>query len=149
MNLDVPYLDPRTNLMDYFWYAPVAPVTLSVAAPVATQNIQIDSDADFMWIATTYQASIAGGTLTEATNVIPLVNLQITDTGSGKYLSNAPVPLGTLAGSGERPYRLIRPRKFAANSTINLNWTNFVTGATVYDITLVFHGIKVLVGARP
>lgn len=130
--------------MDFFWYTPNGAATLSVAAPAASQNIQIDSDADFMWIATSYQADIAGATLTEATNVIPLVTLQIVDTGSGKYLSNNPVPLAAFAGDGKRPYRLIKPRLFGANSTIQLQWANYVTGATVQTIRLVMHGFKVL-----
>ncbi len=135
--------NPRFGKEDFFWYTPTTgAVILSVAAPAASQQIQIDSDADFFWIATSYQADIAGATLTDATNVIPLVTLQIADTGSGKYMSNAPIPLSTFAGDGRLPYRLIAPRSFAANSVIQLNWANYVTGGTVQSVRIVLHGYK-------
>jgi len=131
----------RTN-KDFFWYAPNAAASVSSVAPNATQNIQIDADADFYWVATTYQIDILAATLTEATNIIPLVTLQIVDTGAGKYLSNVGIPLAAFAGDGKRPYRLIRPRLFGANSTIQLNWTSYVAAGTTYNIRFVMHGYK-------
>lgn len=131
------------SLKDFFWLTPATAAVLSTVAPTATQNMQVDSDADFMWIASSYQIDIAGAALTEATNIIPLVTLAIVDTGTGKYLSNNPVPLAAYAGDGKRPYRLIRPRKFGASTTIQLNWANFVTAGTSYNVRFVMHGYKV------
>lgn len=128
---------------DFFWYGPPAAFNLSSVAPTITNNIQIDSDANFMWIATTYQIDIAGAAINESTNPIPLVTLQINDTGSGKFMMNVPVPLGSLAGDGKRPYRLPRPRIFGANATIQLNWTSFVAAGTTYTIRFTMHGFKI------
>ncbi len=137
------FFNPRETGKDYFWYGPQqGPATLSSVTPNVTQNVQIDADADFFWIATSYQVSIAGAAIAESTNPIPLVLLQIADTGSGKFLSNTPIALGTIAGDGKRPYRLIRPRVFGANSTIQLNWTSYVAAGTTYTLYLTLHGYK-------
>jgi hypothetical protein len=136
-----PVFNPRNGKEDYFFYVTSIPA-LSTVVPVAQSLIQLDADSYFLWIATTYQASIAAAALTEATNVIPLANVQIQDGGSGKYLSNAPMPLSCIAGDGKRPYRLIGPRVLAPSATINFNWTNAVAAGTSYAITLILHGIK-------
>lgn len=127
---------------DMFFYG-IDDFDLTNAVPAITNNIQIDGDADFYWIATTYQVDIAGALLTEATNIIPLITVLINDTGSGKYLMNFPVPLGSLAGDGKRPYRLIRPRIFARNSTIQFNWERFAVAGTNYTVRFTLHGYKV------
>ncbi len=133
--------NPRDGMEDYFWYA--ARVTgLVSTAPNATSIINIDADSDFYCVAFSYQADIAGAILTESTNPIPLVTLQINDTGSGKSLSNIPLPLGTMAGDGKRPYRLVRPRLFQSNATVQLQWLAYMAAGTTYNITFVMHGFK-------
>lgn len=140
-----PVFNPRNNTSqgasDFFWYA-TTPAAISTVAPNAQSLIQIDADSQFAWIATSYQASIAAAALTESTNVIPLVTVNIQDGGSGKYLSNAPLPLGAIAGDGKRPYRLIGPRIFQPSATVNFNWVNAVAAGTSYAITLILHGVK-------
>jgi len=133
--------NPRQGARDFFFYTH-AVVTLSVANPTATAVIQLDTDSDFYLIAMTQQTDITGLTLTEATNVIPLARVLITDSGSGKALMNSPVPLGALMGDGKRPYRFIRPRLFSGGSTIQLAYSNYVTGATVQTLQTVLHGYK-------
>lgn len=136
--------NPRENGSDYFWYTHTAISTLSSAAPTATGLINLDADSDFYCVALSYQASIADAALTESTNVIPLVRVQITDTGSGKALMNTPISLAALAGDGKRPYRLVRPRVFLSNATVQLSFSSYVAAGTTYsDLQLVFHGYKV------
>ena len=140
-----PVFNPQANTLqgrtDYFWYA-TSPAALSSVAPSQQSLIQIDADSQFALLAFSYQASIAAAALTEGTNVIPLVTVSIADGGSGKYLMNAPIPLAAIAGDGKNPYRLIGPRVFQPNSTINFNWASFVAAGTSYAITLVLHGVK-------
>src|SRR5713101_668189 len=88
-----PVFNPRENGSDYFWYTHTPISTLASTAPTASGFINLDADSDFYCVALTYQASIADAALTESANVIPLVRLQITDTGSGKSLMNAPISL--------------------------------------------------------
>lgn len=137
--------DPRTDGSDYYWY--VANPTGGLA-PGATGNtsIQIDAGTDFYWIATTIQADISGAALTESTDIIPLVTLLINDTGTSRNLSNAPVPLGSICGDGKRPYRLVRPRLFRANSIINLTFVSYVAAGTTYsNLYFTMHGYRRLV----
>jgi hypothetical protein len=141
--------DPRTDGSDYYWYvANPTNAGTSPLAPAATGNasIQIDAGTDFYWIATTIQADLQGGALEESTDIIPLVTVLINDTGTSRNLMNAPVPIGSLAGDGKRPYRLVRPRLFRANSIINLTFTSYVAAGTTYtNLYLPLHGYRRLV----
>jgi hypothetical protein len=134
--------NPRVGNEDYFWYANRV-TGLSSTATTGTGLINIDADSDFYCVAFSYQADIAAAALTESTNVIPLLTLLITDTGSGKSLSNTPLPIASIAGDGKRPYRLVRPRVFLSNATVQLNWTSYVAAGTTYNITFVMHGYKI------
>ena len=136
--------NPRETGSDYFWYSHTAISTLASTAPTATAIINLDADSDFYCVAISYQASIADAVLTESSNVLPLVRLQITDTGSGKALMNTPMPLTAIAGDGKRPYRFVRPRVFLANATIQLAFTSYVAAGTTYsDLQVVLHGYKI------
>lgn len=135
--------NPRENGSDYFWYSHQIVTGLQSTAPNGAAIINIDADSDFYCVALSYQANIAAAALTEDTNVIPLINLQITDTGSGKSLMNTPLPIGAFMGDGKRPYRLARPRVFMRNATIQLAFTSFVAAGTIYQIQVVFHGYKI------
>lgn len=141
-NRQIAAFNPREGNEDYFWYANRV-TGLSSVAHTATGIINIDADSDFYCVAFSYQADIGGAILTESTNPIPLVTLQINDTGSGKSLSNIPLPIGTMAGDGKRPYRLVRPRVFLSNATVQLNWTAYQVPGTTYNITFVLHGYKI------
>src|ERR1700736_4439605 len=85
-----PTFNPRESGSDYFWYQNRV-TGLSSAAPAATGLINLDSDSDFYCCALSYQADIAGAALTESANLLPLLTLQIVDTGSGKALMNGPI----------------------------------------------------------
>lgn len=132
------FFDPTRDGTDIMFYA----TSVASIANGASSNsqIQIDSGVDFYWFATTYQSDIAAAAQTESTVVIPLVTVLINDTGSRKNLQNTPVPLSSLAGPGERPYRLVRPRLFRASSTINFTWANYSAGTTYTNTYLVLHG---------
>jgi len=133
------YLDPRVDAIDLTYYQTL----VSALAPAASlpSQINIDAGTDFYWVATTIQADIAAATQTESSIVIPLVTVVITDTGSQRQLMNAAVPITCIAGPGERPYRLILPRLFRANSIITFNWTNY-SAASTYNLYLIMHGFR-------
>lgn len=136
--------NPRETGSDYFWYSHTAISTLVSTAPNATALINIDADSDFYCTALTMAASIANAVLTDATDVVPLVTLQITDTGSGKSLMNTPIQMDSILGRGRLPYRLNRPRVFMANATIQLSFVATVAAGTTYsNLQVVFHGYKV------
>jgi hypothetical protein len=134
------FFDPQTDGSDIMYYATNAQ-GLASGNPVVNSLIQIDSGVDFYWVASTYQADLAGAAQTESGAVIPLVNVIINDTGSRKNLQNIAFPISSIAGPGERPYRLIRPRLFRASSTINFTWTSIVAAGTTYtNLFFVMHG---------
>jgi|ERR1700732_1588560 len=136
--------DPRTDGSDYYWYVTNFGAALAAAANTQT-NIQIDNGTDFYWIATSYQADTAGATLTESTNLLPLVTVLINDTGTSRNLMNSALAITCIAGDGKRPYRLVRPRLFRANSVINFTWVSYEAAITVTNIYLTLHGYRRLV----
>jgi len=123
----------------------VANVTgLSSTNVNGTSSIQIDNGYDFYWYALTHQADIGGAIQTESSRVIPLVTVLINDSSATRNLSNNPTPLETLSGTGEFPYRTIRPRLFPANTVITFTWLAYVTSGTTYsNIYHLLHGYRI------
>ena len=133
------FFDPQRDGSDVMYYVTDFAATLN-AGLTTNSLIQIDSGVDFYWVASTYQTFIASGFYTEATTIQPMLTVTINDTGSRKNLMNNPVPITSLGGPGERPYRLIAPRLFRASSTINFTWTNFSGSENYAHIYYTLHG---------
>ena len=111
------------------------------AGGTATDNIQIDSDADFIWTKATYEADIAAAAFTDSTRPIPNVNLQLNDTGSGRNFFNDVIPVPSMFGTGEIPFILPVQQRLRRNSTLQVNFTNF-DAAVTYNLRLAFIGYK-------
>lgn len=135
---NVPALKSRR--WDFYIYQ--SAVTDIAPATQVTDFITIEADADFIWMQATYVANIAAAAFTANTRPIPLVNLQLTDTGSGRQLSNGAVPIPNYFGTGELPNILTTPRFFSRNSSIQLVYTNF-DAAVTYNLNLSFVGVKI------
>ena len=135
----------RSQARDAFFFTHL-PVTLSAAIPGAIGVIPFDTDADFFCTALTYQADIGGATLTQNSNIVPLVRVNILDNGSGKLWVNQVIPIGApvgaLMGDAKEPTRLIRPRWFAGGSSVQFSYFNYVSGGTVINLQPVMHGYK-------
>ena len=108
----------------------------------ATGNVNIQADSDFMLQKLTVFASIAGAAQTDSNRVIPLVTIQVTDSGSGRNLFEEAIPASAIFGTGELPFILPTPKLFAARSTITVNVSNF-SAATDYRLDFSFIGYKV------
>ena len=104
--------------------------------------INIEADSDFILQKMTYEADIAAAAYTFTTNPIPLITIQIIDSGSGRQLMQQPIPVNSFMGDGKLPFYLPNPRKFLRNSTIQVAFVNF-DAAIVYNIRLAFIGYKV------
>jgi len=117
--------------------------TVAIAAGVsAPGSVTLDSDADFLWQKGAYFMDVAAGAQTNATRVVPLITITVTDATSGRTLMNAPVPLASLFGTGQLPFILPTPRLFPAKATISITVANF-SAATTYGIPRVsFIGTK-------
>ena len=139
-------LQPSVTKTDMFFY-PTTVVGLSSVAPQGSSLINLDADSYFYCVALTAIASIAGAAFTESTQPLPLVAVQIQDTGTGKYLMSGSVLIPSMFGDGKRPYRLPRPRVFNPNGTINFTYdASLMAAGTTYTIQLVLHGFKQYLG---
>lgn len=129
----------ETSLLD--WYVYNVDFAALAPAAIATQNVAVEADANFILMKLSGFANIAFAAQTYQNRVVPLVNLQITDTGSGRNLLNGPTAWSNIVGWGEIPYILPIQRKWKANSTIRVQATN-IDVAITYNLQLSFSGIK-------
>lgn len=136
--------NPRENGSDYFWYNGRA-LGLANATPIGNIIINFDADSNYYLCALTYFADIAGAAVTESGWPLPLVTMNLVDSGSGKALMNQPVIIPAIMGDGKRPYRLVRPRVFMANASIQiaLNASLMAVGSPAYNISITLHGYKI------
>lgn len=127
--------------LDFFIY----PVLIASIANgiTATKTIQIEADSAFILDKISSFASLAGAAQTEATKVVPQINAQLKDSGSGRELFNEPVPVSTFTGSGELPFVLPQPRVFVPNSSINMTFTNFSAAETYTNFYVALIGRKI------
>jgi len=128
-----------TKILDWYVYNAIFDA-LAAAPGTLTRTINIETDANFILFKLTGFADIALANQTYNTRVVPLVNLQITDTGSGRQLLNGDTAWSNIVGWGEIPYILPIRRKFKAGTTIRIQATN--RSATVYNLALSLSGIK-------
>jgi len=112
----------------------------------ATGSINIQADSDFLLEELTFFADIAGAAQTSSSRVIPLVTVQISDTGSGRNLLESQVPIPSIFGTGERPFILPNPKLLAANSNLSLSVTNY-DAAAEYNLRCSLIGTKIFYGA--
>lgn len=120
------------------------------AAAATTNTIQFDLDSRFIWLRTTIWADLAGAAITSGALIVPLITLQITDTGSGQQLMNAPIPVGMISGfSGQLPYVEPSPQEIAPNTTYQFSWINFAAATNYANVRFQLHGYKVYGSSAP
>lgn len=130
---------PRAIMKDFYIYQ--EDFSGLAAGTSATGNVNIQADSDFVLQKITFFADIAAAAQTESTRVIPLVSMQVTDSGSGRNLFESAVPIAAIFGTGELPFILPTPKLFSARSTITINVSNFDAAAT-YNLRFSFIGYK-------
>jgi hypothetical protein len=135
-----PYVVPGPR--DFYSYSQR---TTGLAAGATTAlTFQIEADSYFYMNALSYQADLAGAAVTDSGNIIPLITVVLFDSGSGRQLMANPVPLNAVAGYNGAPFRLAKPRRFAATAQITATLVNY-SAATAYNLTLTLSGFKVYV----
>lgn len=128
-------LDPFTFVINYL---PLA------ASNTATDNFITQADSGFAIVKTAFTIADAANVFVANISDTPKYAPQIvtlSDSGSGRDLSNAPVSINTYFGSGERPFIWCRPKVLDPNSTFTARIQNLV--ATAFNIRLSFHGFKI------
>ena len=133
-------LAPKVIAEDFFTYT----TRFEDLASGATGNnfIQVEADSDFLIQKLAAAPFFDDARITVFSQEIPLVTILIVDTGSGRQIMNAPIPLDSLFGTGRLPFILPTPKLFVKNSRINVTLFNF--GADAYaDIWVNFEGKKI------
>jgi hypothetical protein len=121
-----------------YQFPELAPFT---AAATLQAQVVIQANTAFEMREIVYFWNLANAAFTESTRPVPNVTLQLQDSGSGKNLFSAPVPLGSVASYGEARRRAqIWPRVFAPNSTINATVTNFDAAVATGRLRLTLIG---------
>lgn len=115
----------------------------NLAANTSSQGaIQIQADSDFELQKLSFTADIGGGPVTASDRVLPLVTIQITDTGTGRQMFNTPIPIPSIFGDGQIPFILPTTKVFAPNSSLLVAVANYSI-ATAYNFRLALIGAKV------
>lgn len=129
-----------TKRRDFFAYT--LAFSALAAGGAAQGAIQIQADSDFELSKFTMFADIAGADETEATRVLPLVTIQITDTGTGRALFSSALPIPAIMGDGRIPFILPVPKVFSANASVAIQVASF-SAATTYNLRLLLIGAKI------
>lgn len=140
-----PVIEPGPR--DFYAY----PLLFASVAFGATANgtINIEADSNFYCTSLAYMVDIAGAVQTDSTRVIPLMTVLITDSGSGRQLTNGALPINTIFGEADNPARFVHPRLFQRTTSIGVQVTNYSAATTYTNLYLVFTGFKVYgVGRR-
>jgi len=118
--------------------------TASLSAQTTSSNtVNIENDSQFIWTKTSYFVDEAGAPQNENTRIIPLVNIQITDSGSARQFFDEPQPINSIAGQGNIPFILPAPFIFRNNSNINASFNNYSAATTYDNITVTLHGFRI------
>ena len=128
---------------DFYSYSFTASSIAAAASAVSTISIQ--SNAAFVIVKSCYMASVANATLTDSTRVVPLINVAITDNGSGRNLQNTAVPINSIAGVGELPFVWPQQRILMPSSSVQCTFTNVSAATTYTTVTLTLFGYQVFI----
>lgn len=128
------------TVKDYYIY--MSEVNALANGASLTDTVTIEADSDFVLVKMAYFVDLAGAPIVGDALIVPLVNITINDSGSGRNLQNKPVPIDCMAGRGLLPFVLPVPRKFRARSSINFTYDNYSAGTTYTNVRLALIGYK-------
>jgi len=139
---------PRDSQNDKFLIQPYYyPVDLLDIHPGATKTgqIQIAANADFIILSMNYRCSQNNGDASDTNgDVVPKLQLQITDVGSSMQFASSNVDIATFMGRiNEAPYTAPWPRMVSGRSSLSLQATSYA-GTDIYaQLTVTFWGLLV------
>jgi len=133
--------NPESLILEF--YTQTFRVPSLAAAATSTVISNIDQSAYFVWCKTTYSATIANAAQTDSSRVVPLVTVQLTDSGSQRQLFDAPQPIPNIAGFAGIPQLLEQPYLFKPNSNVSGSFTSFDAAATYANLYLTLIGYRV------
>lgn len=130
-------VDPRRQFFIYDLSA-----TALAAAGTASDSFNVDTGSAFLVQKLTCFADIAAAAQTESSRVIPLVKIQLRDSGSSRNWFSAEIPIPNLFGNGAIPFILPVQQMVQAGSVVSAQFTNYAA-ATTYNLYLALIGVRV------
>lgn len=128
-------LDPFTYNINFL---PLA------ASNNATDQFITQADSGFAIVKTCFVISsnvdVFVANISDTPKFAPLL-VTLSDSGAGRNLSNSPVAVNSLFGTGERPFLWARPKILDPNSTFVAQVQNLV--ATAFNVRFAFQGFKI------
>lgn len=126
-------------MKDFYTYS-VTTIGLAAAAS-ASGALQIEADSNFWLQKLTFNAVISAVGTVGTVVASPNVTVLLTDTGSGRQLMSAAIPIPSLFGTGQLPFILPNPRVFKRNSSIAVSFTSY-EAANSLTVRLALIGYK-------
>jgi len=110
----------------------------------ATDQFITQADSGFAIVKTCFviasNVDVFVANISDTPKYAPLL-VTLSDSGAGRNLSNSPVAINSLFGTGERPFIWARPKVLDPNSTFVAQVQNLV--ATAFNVRLAFQGFKI------
>jgi len=132
-------MDPRQAI--FFVYQ-----TPNVAALAAAGNAQavipFDTDSNFVWQKMAVFCDIAGAAQTDSTRVLPLVTVQITDSGNSQGFMNAAIPIPSIFGDGRLPFVLPGPQAVRPGASFTFAFVNYSAATAYANLRVALIGVK-------
>lgn len=129
-----------------FTYEADTAASFAATSGSAILTFNIDGDSDFFWTKTAVFALVGSAGTDVQSQEVPAVTALVTNTTNGRSYSNNPVPLPSMAGSGQLPYILPQVTYWPAKATITVQLAAISTNKTYSSIRISFHGIKAFLG---
>lgn len=128
--------------LDYFAF--VINFLPLAASDTATANFITQADSGFSICKTSFSVAsnvnVFVANISDTPRYAPQV-ITLSDSGSGRDLSNSAVSIGSLFGPDAFPFPWPSPKILDPNSTFTARIQNLV--ATAFNIRLTFHGYKI------
>lgn len=136
----IPQPEQGRTRRDFYTYG----INFLALAAGATANgaIAVEADSEFEVQKLAMFADIAAAVQTASTRVLPLVTIQITDTGTGRPMFSIPLPIPAIFGDGQIPFLLPTTKVFTKRASIAVAVVNF-SAATTYNLRVVLIGSKI------
>jgi len=115
---------------------------LAGQAGTTTGTINIAANADFLLLALALRPSI-GAVQTNATQPVPFIRAQLTDTGSGENFFAQAIDVGSVSTNNERTKALPYPRILQGKTAVSVTLTGWAPAAETYAGELVLEGVQV------
>ena len=132
----------KAYTLDYFTF--VINFLPLAASNTDTQNFITQGDSGFAIVKTSFDiasnVNVFVANISDTPRYAPQV-VTLSDSGSGRDLSNSGVSIGTLFGPNNEPFVWACPKVLDPNSTFTARIQNLV--ATAFNIRLSFHGYKI------